>query len=311
MSSETETTTPETKETEGEVLGFSWVTTADKNTHVWKQGIGLSEDSSRIYAYVCYRKPYPEIPAEILDRLTPYTNEEGEEFLYTVVGEYPIERITKIRTKSRPSLTHTRTKERKREIITTKVISESEVANILKEKKVLVYTGAGISVAAGTPDMSNLERNLGIDQREKVDDFTRTLAVNPGGIIKRMQKIQDSFFKGSTPAHIALSEIQRVSNLIIATENLDKLHELAGSDVIKLGQINKRITNEHLSQIEYIITVGLQSDDSGLMHRFKQVNPTGRFIALNIVQPPYLDEDDFYLQGDVQHTLPDILQFFK
>lgn len=68
-------------------------------------------------------------------------------------------------------------------------------------------------------------------------------------------------------------------------------------------------TDERLVNTNFIITVGLKADDSGLLHRYRELNPNGKFVALNISPPPYMDETDLYLEGDVQQTLPKVLEY--
>ncbi|MGL9732219.1 MAG: hypothetical protein ACR5KX_05660 [Wolbachia sp.] len=62
------------------------------------------------------------------------------------------------------------------------------------------------------------------------------------------------------------------------------------------------IKPEHLRQIDFIVTCGLNSDTVGFLALYKKRNPKGKIIAMNLVQPNYLGA------GDLQETLPDLFE---
>ena len=80
---------------------------------------------------------------------------------------------------------------------------------------------------------------------------------------------------------------------------------------IKRGEIDEMLPDIEVQQLDCIVTVWLRADDSGLLWRFKEQNPEGRIIALNVEPPPYLDEKDYYLEGDAQETVPQISEILK
>jgi len=190
-------------------------------------------------------------------------------------------------------------------------IHTEEVVDVIRNGTAIIYTGAGISVAAGTPDMKSLMAYLGIDRSKSVDEFARTVMFNPNGMRYKLSSLQESFFERTTPAHESLAKIQQLTGIRIVTENLDMLGEAAGQKLIKRDEINESLSDTKLQQLNCIVTVGLRADDSGLLWRFKRVNPEGRIIALNVEPPPYLGEKDYYLEGDAQKTLPSIVELIK
>jgi hypothetical protein len=68
---------------------------------------------------------------------------------------------------------------RKRMFPKPQEIEITQLIEILKNKKVLFYTGAGISMASGVYDMNQLQKNLGIEMSKKVDDFLKRAINNP------------------------------------------------------------------------------------------------------------------------------------
>lgn len=298
--------TPEI-EKEPRSVEFSWVT--GRNEGKRKQGINLTPDPEKAYAYITYATPLPESMSDAeKQKLTKHTDANGEEYWVCGFGEFDLDRALVMQPKQHPSLTHHMERNRRDEIVTPLEISAEEVADVIRNGRTVVYTGAGISVAAGTPDMKSLMAYLGIDRSQSVDEFAQMVMFSPEGLQHRLQSLQESFFERTTPAHESLSEIQKLTGVRIVTENLDKLGEAAGQKLITRGNIDDAFPDTELQQLDYIVTVGLRADDSGLLWRFKEVNPRGRIIALNIEPPPYLSEGGYYLEGDCQKTVPQITE---
>lgn len=304
--------TPLSPENENETkpLSFSWLT--KRNDEQRNQGISLSPNKEEEHAFLVYSTPLPEEITKVeREKLKSYTAPDGKEYFYCGYGNFDLDRACKLEPNKFPSLTHHNERTRGEEVIKPLQISEQEVADVIRNCKVIIYTGAGISVAAGTPDMKGLMSYLGIDREKNVDDFARTLIFSPEAMHRKLTEVQKSFFENPTPAHLALAKIQETTDVEIATENLDMLGEAAGQKLIKRGAIEKKFLDEDLASYGCIITVGLRADDSGLLYRYKEINPNGRFIALNIEPPPYLSDKDYYLEGDAQITVPHIAEIIS
>ncbi|MGB9847829.1 MAG: hypothetical protein ACPLKV_01275 [Minisyncoccia bacterium] len=59
-----------------------------------------------------------------------------------------------------------------------------------------------------------------------------------------------------------------------------------------------------------MITIGLSYDDKGFLRWYKENNPNGKIIAINLNQPSYLGNEDFILKGDCQKVVPEIKREF-
>ncbi len=303
---------PPSQEIEKETrpLEFSWVT--GKNSFRIKQGINLTPDPEKAYAYIAFASPLPETMSDAeKEKLTKHTGVDGEEYWYCGFGDFDLDRAMVMQPNRQPSLTHYMEKTKGDEAVKPLEISAVEVADVIRKGRTIIYTGAGISVAAGTPDMKALMAYLGIDRSESVDDFAQTVMFSPEGMQHRLLSLQESFFERTTPAHESLTIIQKLTGVRIATENLDMLGEAAGQELIKRGAIDEILTDTEVQQLDCIVTVGLRADDSGLLWKFRELNPEGRIIALNVEPPPYLDKRDCYLEGDAQETIPQIAEILK
>ena len=52
--------------------------------------------------------------------------------------------------------------------------------------------------------------------------------------------------------------------------------------------------------------MGLSYDDRGFLGWYKQQNPQGKIIAIELNQPSYLGDEDFLAIGDIQEIVPAI-----
>ncbi|BAP00497.1 putative transposase [Wolbachia endosymbiont of Cimex lectularius] len=200
-------------------------------------------------------------------------------------------------------------------------ISVPQVVKLINDKNVVFYTGAGIS-ALVVPDVSELNKQFGVafyDRNLKQDDaiaLIHKILKEP----EKFAKIIDNFYKAClygipTSAHYAVKNIALLKNWQLLTENVDLLHQRSGIEVLGNtgGKMNfdwlmNNIKPEHLRQIDFIVTCGLNSDTVGFLALYKKHNPKGKIIAMNLVQPNYLGDDDILVAGDLQETLPDLFE---
>ena len=270
-----------------------------------------------VYALALYQEPLPESLSEKVRSKMKQETHNDMSFYYVETGKQPetleitdiCEHLSETTNTTTKMKRVTRDRRVRSEEIETKELTLKELKEMLKQNSVMFYTGAGISVAAGLPSAEALKQGLGVEMGKKTDSFTETLAVQGSQLHQKLQELQCLFYGSATPAHRDLEKI-RVSNpdrIVLATENLDKLHQQAGSPIIAFGKISE-VSNDALRQLDYIITVGLQQACTDLLERYKKINPSGKIIAINIKPPPYQYEADYYVKGDSQDTLADIVE---
>jgi NAD-dependent SIR2 family protein deacetylase len=186
-----------------------------------------------------------------------------------------------------------------------RIASVNYLTRMIQGKRVIFYTGAGIS-ARVIPTMGELLRNLG-----GKDQLILNVQKNP----EKYVQVLDNFFKKCeraepTDAHKALHNIISKTGSLLITENLDLLHQKSGDSPITRGEF-PRAYNE-LSRTDYMVTIGLASDESGLLNMYKKLNPNGRIIAINInCSLEYLSDRDYILQKDIQLALPELQGLFN
>ncbi|MFA5413662.1 MAG: hypothetical protein WC348_03935 [Patescibacteria group bacterium] len=184
-----------------------------------------------------------------------------------------------------------------------------QLVELLKSKKVLFYTGAGISMGGGVHGMDDLLKNFQIDLAQKTDGFLKGSLANPEAMKKRLQKFIDAMHKSpATPAHESLARLAQKLKCKIFTENNDTLQEKAGvrAEHISGRWLRENIQREWLKEIDAVITIGLSADDRGFLGWYKENNPNGKIIAINLNQPSYTGDEDFLLKGDLQKIIPEL-----
>lgn len=126
-------------------------------------------------------------------------------------------------------------------------------------KNIVVLTGAGISAESGIPVFRS---ETGLWEQERVEDVATY-----EGFLKNKTKVHDFYnkmrqsIKSKTPnqAHLALTRLQseiqkRYGGVVsIVTQNIDDLHEKAGSkDIIHMhGELNSILCESCQSRVEF------------------------------------------------------------
>ncbi|HOX97084.1 MAG TPA: hypothetical protein PL066_01860 [bacterium] len=194
-------------------------------------------------------------------------------------------------------------------LLKPQTIETEQLVEILKNKKILFYTGAGISMASGIKGMDQLVETLGIKMSEKIDELLKKALINPQEILNSwLEFTKTGFEKPATLAHQSLGRLAQKLNSQIFTENFDQLQEKTGIKAIHIKGpwLKENIKPMWLKNIDIIITVGLKEDDRGFLGWYKEHNPSGKIIAINLSQPNYLGDEDFILKGDCQKIVPEM-----
>lgn len=123
--------------------------------------------------------------------------------------------------------------------LSTKIIDEiHQAAQLLTNSaQVCILTGAGISAESGIPTFR--DKQTGLWEHYRAEDLANVAAFNREPQLVwswyqwRRQLVHD---KAPNPGHIALAQWQQATqhNLTIITQNVDDLHEQAGSTVTHL-----------------------------------------------------------------------------
>ena len=110
------------------------------------------------------------------------------------------------------------------------ILADKVASLIINCKKIVVFTGAGISTESGIPDFRSPG---GIWDRFDPDDFTyQKFVSNPESRRKQWQMLHEGLLTGGAEpnlAHHAIAELDRLGKLdCVITQNIDSLHQKTG-----------------------------------------------------------------------------------
>lgn len=111
---------------------------------------------------------------------------------------------------------------------------------IIKARKLVVFTGAGVSTESG---ISDFRSPGGIWDRFDPDDFTyQKFVKNPESRRKQWQLLREGLLTGGAepnPAHYAIAELHSLGKLdCVITQNVDNLHHKAGVPEDKIFELH-------------------------------------------------------------------------
>lgn len=190
-----------------------------------------------------------------------------------------------------------------------KTISLGKLKKIFKKKTTLIYTGAGASAVANVPTMHQLVELMDLGAREGFVESLDKILGHPEKLTTSMRAFHKACIESKpTKAHWALANLVKGKQTQLLTENLDFLHEATGVMPYRLNgdYLSKQVDPSSLSEIDFIICIGLSFDDKGFLGWYKKHHPKGKIISIDLAQPSYLGDEDYFLKGDLQEVVPRI-----
>lgn len=148
--------------------------------------------------------------------------------------------------------------------------------NKKKQRHLVVFTGAGVSADSG---ISTFRDNDGLWDKYRIEDVCTSAAIvrNRELVIDFYnQRRREVLEKEPNPAHYAIAELEKYFDVDVITQNIDNLHERAGST--KVTHLHGEITKLRSSKDE-LATVPLQGWEQDLEAR----HPDGSLLRPYIV----------------------------
>lgn len=185
-------------------------------------------------------------------------------------------------------------------------LSERELISMISKNNIIFYTGAGLSAASHVPTMEQLCTSLGFEEGQGFFSSLRLSIAHPDQLAANILAFHRAcFFNPPTSAHYALKELACLKHTQIVTENLDYLHEYTGIMPYRINgeHLREQVDPSSLQEIDYIICIGLSFDDRGFLGWYKAHHPNGKIIAIDLIQPSYLGNEDYLVLGDLQRII--------
>jgi len=182
-------------------------------------------------------------------------------------------------------------------------ISLEQLASYIHDHSIMLYTGAGISIACGVPSMAQLEAALYIERNKDVLNMKKIIDNASNAVEKFKHFFETAFQLQPSEAHYAIAEIANDKKCAVFTENIDVGHQKSGIYPL-MAEPKLRDQGVYFKDIDAIVCVGLSHDDRGLLAFYKERNPAGVIIAIDLKQTDYLGKEDMLLVGDLQEIVP-------
>lgn len=189
------------------------------------------------------------------------------------------------------------------------------------QKRVAIYTGAGISISAGIKGSEAYLKSLIGDNATRsitntdMETLIRRLESNPKSVLQAIEDFNRSlYFTPPSPAHIAIAKLSHRPETIVFTENLDSLHQRSGISPIVMKPAQEMLSEldiEELKKIDVLITTGLSHDDRGFIAYLRELNPQLQIIANAHPGevPDFINPNnalDIFVPGDAQEIFPEL-----
>jgi NAD-dependent deacetylase len=123
------------------------------------------------------------------------------------------------------------------------ILAEEVASLIIAARRMVVFTGAGISTESGIPDFRSPG---GIWSRFDPDDFTyQKFISDPSARRKQWQMLGEGHLTTlaqPNPAHYAITELDKLGKLdCVITQNVDNLHQKAGVPAEKVFELHGNV----------------------------------------------------------------------
>lgn len=172
-----------------------------------------------------------------------------------------------------------------------------EVVQSLGGRRLLVHTGAGISVASAVPAFRGAH---GLDSRLGLEDrfpgrLVASMAADPGGLARDLGGFHASLLEAEpNDVHVLLAQLEAAGVVrAVVTSNLDGLHEAAGSATV----VDARSAVD-LDPDDVLLVLGLSADECGLVAKARTAGAT--VVVVDPLPPSYLRSGDTWVQVQAQ-----------
>ena len=195
----------------------------------------------------------------------------------------------------------------------------SELAERAKGKRLVAFTGAGISRTAGIP---TFEGEGGLQEKFPIDSYRFPGAVADWMIVRPRETavILGTFYTGfmtaaPAKAHVAFAELEKLGILKqIITGNFDNLHERAGSRNVHLNEPKYFKKSDKgwawIREGEVALVTGISMDaTNGLLDYARD---HGLQIAvIGPTRPEFMHAQDWYIKGMADDMLPELTRLLE
>jgi hypothetical protein len=193
-------------------------------------------------------------------------------------------------------------------------ISPVELASRIQGKRVVAFTGAGVSLPSGIPTFrgpGGLEEHFPLFGPFP-GQVTNWMLGRPRDLAQVIGRFQASFMTARPNAtHFALAELESASVLAhLITGNKDRLHERAGSRRVHLKDASQFVDTDEgwqwIREGQVFLVIGVCEDEHGLIAYAS--DHALQVVAIAPERPSFLSAGHWFVQGAAEDVLPRIAE---
>ena len=186
-------------------------------------------------------------------------------------------------------------------------LSPEDLAYAIQGRRVIAYTGAGVSRASG---IATFEGEGSLSANVPLMDAFPGLVFD--WMVGRPAKLAAFFgaFQARllnahpNAAHHAITHLERLGALrLVITNNFDTLHEAAGSRVVMRPHNTVNPVPGELSA-DVLLVTGVSTDEHGIVEQLRKRG--AQVIAIDPIAPGFLQPTDGFIPGQVEVVLPEV-----
>ena len=198
-------------------------------------------------------------------------------------------------------------------------VDVSELAQRIRGKRLVAFTGAGISKTSGIPAF---EGEGGLQEQFPIDSYRFPGAVADWMIVRPRETaaILGTFYTrfmtaAPTRAHVAFAELEKLGILKqIITGNFDELHERAGSRNVHVNEPKYFKKSDKgwawIKQGEVALVTGISMDaNNGLLDYARDYGL--QIVVIGPSRPLFMHAQDWFIEGVADDILPELARILE
>jgi hypothetical protein len=181
-----------------------------------------------------------------------------------------------------------------------------ESAVLIQNRSVTILCGPGVDTHAGVMSRSEFRLSWSSTREEDICTVFERILKDPQATLNTYNKRCEAAFYGApTRVHESILKIAQAKDAKVLNANFGTLLTRAGIKVLNVW--SKASLEELLKSFdstELVITIGLGRDHRGILAAYKNQCPEGKILAIDREQPCYLDDQDYWLRGNLEELVP-------
>lgn len=192
--------------------------------------------------------------------------------------------------------------------VAARLLSVTSLAREMNSHRVMVYTGAGVSLASG---IATFDGDGSLTKVFPLMDSFPGIVLDwmidrPQELMSVLGHFQTALLSSKpNAAHHAIAQLERLGPVVtVVTNNFDHLHEAAGSR--QVFRTHEGGASKESEKIDLLVVTGVSTDEYGLVDRLRTAGVN--VVAIGPRPPGYLTPGDGFVEGIAEEVFPSVVR---